>query len=129
MVSTSLTCLETGLDDYFATPVTSPPLRQPDTYPPDTDDDLEEGPDDPGEDEPDNAANDETAIALPPLVLLSTVAFGMADSDMHDIDINPLAMATAWASIFTPGLLALTYTFHAWLGQIRHTTEGHRPRG
>ncbi|EXU61881.1 hypothetical protein Z951_44645 [Streptomyces sp. PRh5] len=70
-----------------------------------------------------------TAIALPPLVLLSTVAFGMAYSDMHDIDINPIAMATAWASIFTLGLLALTYTFRAWLGQIRHTTEEHRPRG
>ncbi|MDH6522044.1 serine protease [Streptomyces sp. SAI-090] len=58
-------------------------------------------------------------LIAPPLVLLMTVGFGLMFSDLHGADINPVVMGMVWTSLFSPGLLALTYAFRAWFGQIR----------
>ncbi|MGI5461094.1 hypothetical protein ACQEWB_49685 [Streptomyces sp. CA-249302] len=50
-----------------------------------------------------------------------TVGFGLMFSDLLGANINPLAMGVAWASLFSPGMLALTYAFRSWFGQIRFT--------
>ncbi|NUK17675.1 S1 family peptidase [Streptomyces lunaelactis] len=58
-------------------------------------------------------------LIAPPLVLLMTVGFGLMFSDLHGADINPVVMGMVWTSLFSPGMLALTYAFRAWFGQIR----------
>ncbi|MEU8849744.1 serine protease [Streptomyces sp. NPDC048564] len=60
-------------------------------------------------------------LIAPPLVLLMTVGFGLMFSDLHGADVNPVVMGMVWASVFSPGMLALTYAFRAWFGQIRFT--------
>jgi hypothetical protein len=62
-------------------------------------------------------------LAAPPLVLFMTVAVGMMFSDLHGVDVNPVLMALVWAGTFSPGMLALTYAFRAWFGQIRFTDD------
>ncbi|MGW7673921.1 hypothetical protein ACWGJX_43705 [Streptomyces sp. NPDC054775] len=62
-------------------------------------------------------------LIAPPLILLITVAFGMMFSDLHGVDVNPVVMGLVWASIFSPGMLALTYAFRAWFGQIRYADD------
>lgn len=58
-------------------------------------------------------------LIAPPLVLLMTVGFGLMFSDLHGADINPVVMGMVWTSLFSPGMLALTYAFRAWFGQIQ----------
>ncbi|QIY68896.1 hypothetical protein HEP84_06455 [Streptomyces sp. RLB1-33] len=63
-----------------------------------------------------------TAFAIliaPPVVLLMTVGFGLMFSDLRRADVNPVVMGMVWASLFSPGMLALTYAFRAWFGQIQ----------
>ncbi|EFL29319.1 hypothetical protein SSOG_09033 [Streptomyces himastatinicus ATCC 53653] len=62
-------------------------------------------------------------LVLPPLVLLPTLGFGMMFGDMHGVDVSPVVLGAVWVSIFSPGLLALTYAFRAWLGQIRYAAD------
>uniref|UniRef100_UPI002F90AF78 serine protease n=1 Tax=Streptomyces antimycoticus TaxID=68175 RepID=UPI002F90AF78 len=62
-------------------------------------------------------------LVLPPLVLLPTVGFGMMFDDMHSTGISPVVLGTVWASVFSLGLLALSYAFRAWLGQIQSVVE------
>lgn len=63
-------------------------------------------------------------LIAPPVVLLMTVGFGLMFSDLHGAHINPIAMGVAWASLFSPGMLALTYAFRAWFGQSSSSTGG-----
>jgi hypothetical protein len=60
-------------------------------------------------------------LIAPPVVLLMTVGFRLMFSDLHGADVNPVVMGMVWVSLFSPGLLALTYAFRAWFGQIRFT--------
>ncbi|TLS45692.1 hypothetical protein FE633_13060 [Streptomyces montanus] len=62
-------------------------------------------------------------LVAPPLILLMTVGFGMMFSDLHRVDINPVVTGLVWAGIFAPGMLALTYAFRSWFGQIRYTEK------
>jgi hypothetical protein len=39
-------------------------------------------------------------------------------SNMHGIHLNPFLLGTAWAGVFSPGLLALTYAIRAWLDDL-----------
>lgn len=48
-------------------------------------------------------------------VIGMTVLVAVSFSDMHGAHLNPFILGTAWASIFSPGLLALTYAIRAWL--------------
>ncbi|UDM05537.1 S1 family peptidase [Streptomyces longhuiensis] len=59
------------------------------------------------------------AVVLPPAVIAMTVLCAVSFSAMHGVHLNPVALGAAWASIFSPGLMALTYAFRAWLGQVR----------
>ncbi|MDW8478393.1 serine protease [Streptomyces scabiei] len=58
-------------------------------------------------------------LIAPPVVLLMTVGFGLMFSELHGADINPVVMGMVWVSLFSPGMLALTYAFRAWFGQIQ----------
>jgi len=60
-------------------------------------------------------------LIAPPVVLLMTVGFGLMYSELHGADINPIVLGMVWASLFSPGMLALTYAFRAWFSQIRFT--------
>ncbi|WP_432095640.1 trypsin-like peptidase domain-containing protein [Streptomyces sp. bgisy100] len=57
------------------------------------------------------------AVVLPPAIIVMTVLCAVSFSGMHGVHLNPVVLGAAWASIFSPGLLALTYAFRAWLGQ------------
>ncbi|HWU08839.1 MAG TPA: hypothetical protein VN520_21065 [Streptomyces sp.] len=60
------------------------------------------------------------AVVLPPAIIVMTVLCAVSFSNMHGVHLNPVALGAAWASIFSPGLLALTYAVRAWLGQIQY---------
>ncbi|WP_447028153.1 S1 family peptidase [Streptomyces rochei] len=60
------------------------------------------------------------AVVLPPAIIVMTVLCAVNFSNMHGVHLNPVTLGAAWASIFSPGLLALTYAVRAWLGQIRY---------
>ncbi|MGW8065920.1 S1 family peptidase [Streptomyces ziwulingensis] len=60
------------------------------------------------------------AVVLPPAIIVMTVLCAVSFSDMHGVHLDPIALGAAWAGIFSPGLLALTYAVRAWLGQIRY---------
>lgn len=47
----------------------------------------------------------------------------MMFDDMHSTGISPVVLGTVWASVFSLGLLALSYAFRAWLGQIQSVVE------
>lgn len=48
-----------------------------------------------------------------------TVGFGLMFTELHGAHINPVVMGMVWVGLFSPGMLALTYAFRAWFGQIQ----------
>ncbi|MEN8652255.1 hypothetical protein ABCR94_17025 [Streptomyces sp. 21So2-11] len=49
------------------------------------------------------------AVVLPPAIIVMTVLCAVSFSDMHGARLNPFVLGAAWASIFSAGLLSLTY--------------------
>jgi hypothetical protein len=62
-------------------------------------------------------------LVAPLLFLLMTVGMGMMFSDLHGVDVTPVLMGLVWSGAFSPGMLALTYAFRAWFGQIRYADD------
>ncbi|MFJ5611071.1 hypothetical protein ACIQCJ_16990 [Streptomyces sp. NPDC093221] len=48
----------------------------------------------------------------------TTVLVAVVFSNIHGIHLNPFLLGTAWAGVFSPGLLALTYAIRAWLDDL-----------
>lgn len=55
------------------------------------------------------------AAILPLGIIGMTVLVAVGFSPMRDTHLNPFILATTWARVFSPGLLALTYAVRAWL--------------